>query len=74
MTVGRHHDQAGVTVARRLHNLVGWVASEEHACDRNAIELRLQCPIQIYFSLPDDVRLQILRGDLVAPLQYAGRM
>jgi hypothetical protein len=53
---------------------VGWVASEEHACDRNAIELRLQCPIQIYFSLPDDVRLQILRGDLVAPLQYAGRM
>ena len=72
MAMGRHHDQVDVLVASRLHDFVGRVASEQHACDRNPIELRPQRLIQIFLSPLDDVRVQIPRGDLVPALQHAG--
>ena len=70
--MGRHHDQVDVPVASRLHDFVGRVASEQHTCDRNPIELRPQRLIQIFLSPLDDVRVQIPRGDLVPALQHAG--
>ena len=72
MAMGRHHDQVDVLVASRLHDFLGRVASEQHTCDRNPIELWPQLPIQILLSPLDDVRVQIPRGDLVSALQHAG--
>ncbi len=70
--MGRHRDQIDVQLASRLHDLVGRVASEQHACDRNPIQLRPQRPIQISLGPLDDVRVQIPRRDLVPVLQRAG--
>jgi hypothetical protein len=38
MAMGRHHNQADVSVTSRLHDLVGRIASEQFTGDHNAIE------------------------------------
>ena len=70
--MSRHHDQVDVTVASRLHDFVGRVAPEQHACDRNAIEFWLERLIQIFLSPLDDVCVQIPCSDLVPALEQAG--
>jgi hypothetical protein len=72
--MGRHHNQAGVSVASRLHDLVGRVASEQFTCDNNAIEFWRHWLIQILLSALDGLRVQVPRRDLIAPLESAGEI
>jgi hypothetical protein len=39
MAMSRHRDQIDVPLASRPHDFVGWVASEQQACDRNPIQI-----------------------------------
>jgi hypothetical protein len=64
--------QAGVTVASHLHDFAGRIAPQQHARNSNAIQFRLERPIQIFLSPLHDVCVQISRSDLVAALQPAG--
>jgi len=69
--MSRHHDQVDVTVTSHLHDLVGRIAPEQYACDRNAIKFWMERLIQIFLSPLDDVCVQISCGDLVPALQQA---
>ena len=71
MAMGRHHDLVDALVTSCLHDFVGRVASEQHTCDCDPIELWLQLLNQILLSPLDDVRVQVPRGDLVPALQNA---
>jgi hypothetical protein len=68
---GEERSIADLPVASSFHDLVGWVTPEEHACDRNPVELWQHRLIQVLLSPPDDVCAQILRCDLVPALQHA---
>src|SRR5476649_11394 len=72
MTTSRHHDQVDVPLTSRLDDFVGRIAFEQHACDRNPVELWMLRLIQIVLSPLDDMRLQVLRGDLMTALQRTG--
>jgi hypothetical protein len=74
MGMGRHHNQAGVSVASRLHDLVGRIAAEQFTRDHYAIEFRRHWPIQILLSALDGLRVQVPRRDLISPLERAGEV
>ncbi len=70
--MSQHHDQVDVPITRHLHDIVGGVAPQQHASNRNAIEFPLERLIQIFLSSLDDVCVQTSRSDLVPALQQAG--